>query len=192
LFCSSTCHWTIWMPIHIRINSFHVRIMMYIITLRLKVICPQIRIINIFQVRRQVFYIKSSWNIVFTRKVNLVIIIILTLSTTWNDPSSLGINLDFPLLGNLSLLRWIQTRSPSSNLTIFLPLLACLAYFVVFSSIWDRTYSLSFFSISTFFTPSIEVLSSIEIGIRSIGMQGLKPYTTLNGEKFIAPCTLQL
>jgi len=122
LFCLSSCHWTIWMPIHIRINSFHVRIMMHIFTLGLKVICPQIRIINIFQVRRQVFYIKSSWNIVLTRKVNFVSIVILTLSTTWNGPSTLSINLDFCLLKNLSLLRWIQKRSPSSNLIIFLPL----------------------------------------------------------------------
>jgi len=39
-----------------------------------------------------------------------------------------------------------------------------------------------FFIISAFLTPSIKVLSSIGIGTRSIGTQGLKPYTTSNGQ----------
>jgi hypothetical protein len=54
-----------------------------------------------------------------------------------------------------------------------------LAYFVIFSSIWDWNCSWSFFIISAFLTLSIEVLSLIGIGIRLIGTQWLKPYTRI-------------
>jgi hypothetical protein len=192
LFCSSSRHWTIWMPKHIRISHFHVRIMMHIITLGLKMICPQIRIINIFPVRWQVFYIKSSWNIVLTRKVNLVSIIIHPFD---NPKWSINSRHQFELS-----LAW---KSASAKINPNKISRLKLDHFPSFISMLDML-SLSFllnmrsnlfvevFHHFCLFNP-IHKSPLINWNRHQINRNTrVKPYTTSNGEHFIAPCTLWL
>jgi len=59
--------------------------------------------------------------------------LLLTLLSTWKGPSPRRLSLDFLCLGNLYLLNWSQTQSPSSKITSLSPycFVWCISLFVI-------------------------------------------------------------
>jgi len=105
---------------------------------------------------------------------------------TSNGPFDLGISLDLHLLGNISFLRWIHTKSLGWNWVSLLCLLArCFACSLDFS-ILSLTLACSSWISFALFSASKLNLVGLGIGTRSNGLQGLYPYATLKGKRLVA------
>jgi len=134
-------------------------------------------------------HVKGGGDSVITRKVHLVgIWTNLLKDLKW----TIRYNLDLRLLGNLSFLRWIQTKSPGWKWTSFLCLLpwslACSLNFLILSVTlaWR-----SWISLAPFLASQLNLVG-FGIGKRSNGVLGLLPYTTWKGQRFVALLSAQL
>jgi len=97
----------------------------YIILPLLKRIFPKMLEEIDFIIGLEVHHIEGARNTILPEKIYLVSIVIDLLKYfKWTVPSPLSINLDFLLVGNLSLLRCTYTKSPGLNKACLCCLLA--------------------------------------------------------------------
>src|SRR5215216_752373 len=91
-------------------------------------------------------------------------------SNTLKGPSARGMSFDLRKLGNLSLRKCNQTRSPGANTTCFLPLSPAILYLAFIRSMFSEDGR----------------------GNKSIGARGRKPYTISKGHILVVECSERL
>lgn len=109
-----------------------------IIPFLLKMICHKIsRFASSFVpfVKGRSLILKVAFN-AYSLGISNLDVLSLILLRTWKWPSLRGLSLDFLCLGNISLRKWSQTQSPSSNMTSLFPYCFIFMYLSLWCCIW--------------------------------------------------------